>query len=307
MAGANLDNIHPAGFLKAGETVSSARAPSVTKPSAPVPSSPPPPPRVTESPPAVKSEPQMSLSGKEADDLFNSLFPGLGDAGDAVASSRPARPLPQVTISPAPVPVTREQSTVRQETAPQPELPRSPLFSRPRSKLRFRPKRPVISVTSTTEKVDQLDNVVTESGSDDNKEGVNEERASLFSMRKRFRSKNSLLRKIAKETQTEEAVTTSGPRVEPSSRRNNRFSFVPTPVPVSSAAPGEGGDIRDNIIESSSINEIPNSTPRSFKKFLPRKSFRALIQSKNRNQFSTFRAKQAKSAETTTTIDTENG
>ena len=289
----NLENIHPAGFLKPGTTVAD------NKPAVEPVSSPQKPVSETRAPIAVsaaKSEPEMALSGKEAEDLFNSLFPTIGEAGDAVASSRPVIP---VISSSEPVAVssttTSTTSTTTTEKPVVEELPRkASIFSRPRNTFRFRQSKPVITTTSTESEVIT---VVTEKVMSETKEEVNvkPERTSLFSLRKRFRSKNSFNRKITEETPTKEVATTSRPRFDQVTRRNNRFSFVPTPIVPEDKTDTDDNqdDVENNINESSSINEIPNATPRSIKKFLPRKSFRALIQSKNRNQVSPFAPKPA--------------
>ena len=268
----NLENIHPAGLLRPGTTLSDIKTPPLAKPPSSSPPPPSPPPQSTTKAEVVT---EMSLSGKEADALFNSLFPSLGDSGNAVAS--PAQGPPAAA--------TTSTTTTEKPPAPQTELPRRAAF-RPRNNPRFRPARPFLttpkeSVESVTETTDDVQ--------------VNEERSSLFSLRNRFRGKNSFQRKIAGEAPSEVAVASPRPRQDPVTRRNNRFPFVPTPAPATSAAPppvtAAGGEVRDGV-ESSSINEIPNATPRSIKKFFPRKSFRALIQSKTRNQLSSIAPKQ---------------
>ena len=209
--------------------------------------------------------PEMSLSGQEAEDLFNSLFPTIGEAGDAIAISAPVST--PATI-PSREPTTTESITTT-TTEKVEELPRNTLFSRPRGKLRLRISKPKLIEPSNKD----------ESGSDDNKEDIEQERP--FPFRNRFRGKNSFInKKLSQSTTTssrEEEITTLRP--EPVTRRTNRFSFVPTPVTIEEDIEE---DISDNLIESSSAVETPSATPRSLKKLFPRKSFRALIQS-NRN------------------------
>merc|ERR1712013_213640 len=276
----DLENIHPTGFSHSakGAAVSEREVKSPSQPA------------------KTASVPQ--LSGPEAANLFNSLFPTLTD------ESVEKLPVPQPIVAPQPVVAQAIVTVPTIEEKPRRPLIASPL-SRPISRASlFNRRLPKSEITTlppikeTPANVEEITEVVTTTVKSQGILGraVSGGRKSLFSTRNRLRTRPSLLRKA------EEAPTTTTPppqivtevvtvpeviiteRVKaPVLRSRHRFPFTPTPSIVKDTLVND--DINeDNVINTDNLVEV---TPRSVLKvnpLSPRKSFRSLLKSRMQNR-----------------------
>jgi len=272
----NLENIHPTG-LSQSVTVTEVKVKSPVQP--------------------VKQAAVPNLSGKEAADLFSSLFPTIAvDPPEALPVPQPiAAPEPKIAQVVTTQPTIREQK----EEAPRRAFIPSPL-SRPRSRTSLFNRRlkaevtPIPSVKETTTKVEEIIEVLTTTKSPGILgRTVSNGRKSLFSTKNRFRSRPNVLRKakevpsptppqIVTEAITEqELVITKKPEIQtPLLRTRQRFPFSPTPSPI------EEQVTEDNIINTDDLVEETFTTPKSFIKQSPRKAFRSLLKSRSQNRLS---------------------
>jgi len=274
----DLENIHPTGFSQSakGATVTEREVKSPNQPA------------------KTASVPQ--LSGPEAANLFNSLFPTL------VEESVEELPVPQPIVAPEPVVAQAIVTPPTIEEKPRRPLLSSPL-SRPISRASLFNRRPPKSeittlppVKETPVNVEEIAEVVTTTAKSQGILGraVSGGRKSIFSTRNRLRTRPSLLRKA------EEAPTTQPPQIvtevvtvpevfttervkAPVLRSRHRFPFSPTPTLVKDSLVND--DINeDNVINTDNLVEI---TPRSVLKanpLSPRKSFRSLLKSRMQNR-----------------------
>jgi len=274
----NLENIHPTGFSQ------SAKGAAVTEREVKSPNQP------------AKTASVPQLSGPEAANLFNSLFPTL------VEESAEELPVPQPIVAPEPVVAQAIVTVPTIEEKPRRPLLSSPL-SRPISRASLFNRRPPKSeittlppVKETPVTVEEIIEVVTTTAKSQGILGraVSGGRKSIFSTRNRLRTRPSLLRKAeeAPTTQPPEIVTevvtvpevVTTERVKaPVLRSRHRFPFTPTPSLVKDSLVND--DINeDNVINTDNLVEI---TPRSVLKanpLSPRKSFRSLLKSRMQNR-----------------------
>merc|ERR1711892_300800 len=274
----NLANIHPTGFSQSARGTVTDRA--VKSPVQP-----------------AKAAVVPQLSGKDAENLFNSLFPTL--TGD---SSEPL-PAPQPLVAPEPVPQQDipTTTTIREKHEESPRRPlsvsSSPLSS-PRSRTSLFKRRPFKTETTTnapieekTLRVETIEEVTTEESSATLRRIGSSGRQSLFSTRNRFRTRPNVLEKTEevpttnppekvalKEEQLEDIFETVKPNILTSMRKRHRFSFAPTLAPVDEDV------TEDNFISTDKIEEETFTTAKTFTNQSPRKSFRSLLKSRSQNR-----------------------
>jgi len=270
----NLENIHPTGFSQSAE---GSVKPSVKNPVQP-----------------VKKVTVPQLSGKEADALFNSLFPDLKE--------EPSEPLPApqpiVAVEPVIAEIITTQRSIKEknEESPRRSLIASPL-TRSRNRNSLFNRRPfktettaiLTTVKTTMQPEETILTATTEKITGNVGRTTNVGRKSLFSTRNRLRSRPSIMRK-SEETLTTEPVTTAEVKtveVEdvtvkkpdfPILRQRHRFPFTQTSPPVIE-------DITEsNIINTDGLDDESFTTARSLLKQSPRKSFRSLLKSRSQNR-----------------------
>lgn len=273
----NLENIHPTGFSQSAKGTVTERA--VKSPEQP-----------------AKQAAVPTLSGKEAENLFNSLFPTL------TAASPEELPVPQPIVAPEPVlaQVISTQPTIRgkSEESPRRALAPSPLTrTRSRTSLfsRRQNKAEITTIPTIEQKPVKVEEIVevttTEKSTGILGRSVSGGRQSLFSTRNRFRSRPNVLKKteevsstyppttVQEVTAEVEVVTTKKPETQvPLLRKRHRFPFSPTPSPIDEDV------TEDNIINTDDLEEERYTTARSLRKHSPRKSFRSLLKSRSQNR-----------------------
>merc|ERR1711892_1580794 len=283
----NLANIHPTGFSQSARGTVTDRA--VKSPVQP-----------------AKAAVVPQLSGKDAENLFNSLFPTL--IGD---SSEPL-PAPQPLVAPEPILPTT--TTIREKHEESPRRPvsvsSSPL-SRPRSRTTLFKRRPFKTETTTnaaieekTLKVETIEEVTTEESSATLRRVGSSGRQSLFSTRNKLRTRPNILEnteevpttnppeKVAlKEEPLEEIVEKPKPNILTSLRKRHRFSFAPKLAPVDQDV------TEDNFISTDKIEEENFTTAKTFTNQSPRKSFRSLLKSRSQNRLAVSAPKIVKKNE----------
>jgi len=272
----NLENIHPTGFSQSAKGAVTER--EVKNPVQP-----------------AKKASVPQLSGEEAANLFNSLFPTLTE------ESPEKLPVPQPIVAPEPV---AAQAIVTQPTIE--EKPRRPLISsplsRPISRASLFNRRPakteITTLTPVTETPATVEEIVVEVTTTA-KPGIlgrvmTSGRKSLFSTRNRLRSRPSLLRKVEETptTQVPEIVTEAVPEPEVVTtekvekapvvlRPRHRFPFSTAPSIVKADISEDNVINTDNLVEATPRSVLKANNPLS-----PRKSFRSLLKSRLQNRLS---------------------
>jgi len=229
------------------------------------------------------------LTGKEADDLFNTLFPTL------TAESIPV-PQPLVTPKVIEVPQTILEEPTTQKSQER-ALKQSSPFVRPRSRALLFQRKPLKSeTTSTIPIIEQttLQDIESDKIESPNKDKSGELRVtgrhSLFSTHNRLKSrrKNRMFKKVevtltttfSPQPITAETTKAPLPKALMHFRNHPRFPFS------TAHAKETETDAKDNVINIDNVEEKHTTTVKTLTNQSPKKNYRSLFTSRAQNRLS---------------------